>query len=126
MSDRLTSEREAEIRAWLGRLGEKINPDWHGPYSAMQDVLAELAAVRAERDQARAALRDAATQVAELESELAGAVIVSEALNRRLSQEQLAGSALYAALTMPTTPEQRQAALNKFTAVAQQVAGGAR
>jgi len=51
------------------------------------------------------------------------AVRVSEALNRRLSEEQLAGSALYAALTMPTTPEQRQAALDKFTAVAQQVFG---
>ncbi|MFI9344991.1 hypothetical protein ACIG0D_27550 [Streptomyces sp. NPDC052773] len=63
----------------------------------------------------------AEARVAELESDLARAVAVSEALYRRLSQEQLAGSALHAALTMPTTPEQRQAALDKFRAVAQQV-----
>jgi hypothetical protein len=91
--------------------------------TAVSDLLAELAAVRAERDKARAALRDAGDQIAELESDLAGAIVVSAALNRRLSEEQVAGSALYAALTMPTTPEQRQAALDKFTAVAQQVFG---
>jgi chromosome segregation ATPase len=85
--------------------------------------VAELDAVRKERDEARAALRDAADQISELESDFAGAVVVSEALNQRLSEEQLAGSALYAALTMPTTPAQRQAALDKFTAVAQQVFG---
>jgi len=62
-------------------------------------------------------------KVAELESEYAGAVSASESLHRRLTEEQLAGSALYAALTMPTTPAQRQAALDKFTAVAQQVFG---
>ncbi|MGW2010958.1 hypothetical protein [Streptomyces nigrescens] len=43
---------------------------------------------------------------------------VSEALNRRLSEEMLGGSALYAALTTPTTPEERQAALDKFQATA--------
>jgi hypothetical protein len=64
-------------------------------------------------------------ELAEAREELAAAVRVSETLNRRLSEEQLAGSALYAALTMPTTPEQRQAALDKFTAVAQQVSGAA-
>jgi hypothetical protein len=62
-------------------------------------------------------------KVAELESEYAGAIAASESLHRRLSEEQLAGSALFAALTMPTTPAQRQAALDKFTAVAQQVSG---
>jgi hypothetical protein len=47
---------------------------------------------------------------------------VSEALNGRLAKEMLAGSALYAALTMPTTPEQKQAAIDKFQAVAHRTA----
>lgn len=47
MSAPLTPQREAEIRAWVGRLGENYNPDWHGPHSAMNDVLAELAALPA-------------------------------------------------------------------------------
>ncbi|WP_406325876.1 hypothetical protein OG784_13075 [Streptomyces sp. NBC_01617] len=44
----LSPQREAEIRAWVGRLGENFNPDWHGPHSAMLDVLAELDRLRAE------------------------------------------------------------------------------
>ncbi|MFJ4637508.1 hypothetical protein ACIP69_18025 [Streptomyces hygroscopicus] len=60
-------------------------------------------------------------EVARLTRLLAEAVRVSEALNRRLYDEKLAGSALYAAMTQPTTPEQRQAALDQFQAVAQQV-----
>ena len=60
-------------------------------------------------------------RVAELEAENRDAVRVSEMLHRRLHDEMLAGSALYAALTMPTTPEQRQAALDRFTAVAQRI-----
>ncbi|MEU3851789.1 hypothetical protein [Streptomyces sp. NPDC029554] len=58
-------------------------------------------------------------RVAELEAELSEAGSVSETLHQRLTDEKLAGSALYAALTMPTTPEQRQAALDRFLAVAQ-------
>ncbi|MFD8088733.1 hypothetical protein [Streptomyces malaysiensis] len=57
----------------------------------------------------------------ERDGELGEAVRVSEALNRRLRDEQMAGSALYAAMTQPTTPEQRQAALDQFQSVAQQV-----
>jgi hypothetical protein len=60
-------------------------------------------------------------RVAELEAENRDAVRVSEALNRRLHDEMLAGSALYAALTMPTTPEQLQAALDQFRAVAKRI-----
>lgn len=60
-------------------------------------------------------------RVAELEAERAEAVDVSESLSRTLHEEMLAGSALYAALTLPTTPEQRQAALDRFTAVAARV-----
>jgi len=114
----LSAEREAEIREHVA-----TTKNWSIGNLAARALLAELDAVRKERDKARAALRDATDQIAELESDFAGAVVVSEALNRRLFEEQLAGSALYAALTMPTTPAQRQAALDKFTAVAQQVFG---
>lgn len=48
MSAPMTPQREAEIRAWVGRLGENFNPDWHGPHSAMNDVLAEVDRLRAE------------------------------------------------------------------------------
>ncbi|MFF9003735.1 hypothetical protein ACF1GW_39220, partial [Streptomyces achromogenes] len=72
---------------------------------------------------ARTDITAMADEIRRLRAELAAAVRVSEALHRRLSEEQLAGSALYAALTMPTSQEQRQAALDKFTAVAQQVSG---
>lgn len=58
-------------------------------------------------------------RVAELEAAHADAVDVSETLSRALHDEMLAGSALYAALTMPTTEQERQAALDRFTAVAQ-------
>jgi hypothetical protein len=60
-------------------------------------------------------------RAAELEAGRAEAVAVSETLSRALHDEMLAGSALYAALTMPTTPEQRQAALDRFAAVAQRI-----
>jgi outer membrane murein-binding lipoprotein Lpp len=59
-------------------------------------------------------------RVAELEAESDAAVGVSNALSGRLEAALLAGSALYAALTMPTTPEQKQAALDQFEAVASQ------
>ncbi|MFE6355925.1 hypothetical protein ACFVOO_24090 [Streptomyces rochei] len=123
-------------------LADFPHEDWQFAIHARTDVpalLAELAAVRAERDEAQAcvaeleaerhttneALSDAAEQfrrdrdrIAELEADLGEAAVTSEALNRALHNEKLAGSALYAALTMPTTPEQRQAALDKFKAVA--------
>ncbi|MCP9997934.1 hypothetical protein LUX34_23780 [Streptomyces werraensis] len=60
MSERLTPQREAEIDARAGHLYEystRHNDDWD--VLAGENVpalLAELAAVRAERDQARAAL----------------------------------------------------------------------
>ncbi|MFJ4974148.1 hypothetical protein ACIP6X_02155 [Streptomyces coeruleorubidus] len=68
----------------------------------------------------------AEARVTELEAErhttneaLSDAAEVSEGLYRALYDEKLAGSALYAALTMPTTTEQRQAALDRFLTVAQ-------
>ncbi|MFJ1993027.1 hypothetical protein [Streptomyces asiaticus] len=66
-------------------------------------------------------IRQQQERIAELETKLNEAARVSEALNRRLHDEQLAGSALYAAMTQPTTPEQRQAALDQFQSVARQV-----
>jgi hypothetical protein len=51
------------------------------------------------------------------------AVRVSETLSARLHEEVLAGSALYAALTMPTTPEELEAALAKFRTVARKEGG---
>ncbi|MFF8997115.1 hypothetical protein ACF1GW_30725 [Streptomyces achromogenes] len=86
------------------------------------NVIAAVAFVAAGKDPADE-IRRLRAELAEAREELAAAVRVSEALYRRLSEEQLAGSALYAALTMPTSQEQRQAALDKFTAVAQQVSG---
>ena len=83
-------------------------------YQVVRQQQADAAALLADNRRLRAEREEA-------QQELAAAVRVCEALHRRLSEEQLAGSALYAALTMPTTPEQRQAALDKFTAVAQQV-----
>ncbi|MGY5127350.1 hypothetical protein [Streptomyces nigrescens] len=68
-----------------------------------------------------AAFADLQSENTRLQAELSDAVRVSGALNRRLASEMVAGSALYSALTKPTTPEQRQAALDKFQAVAQQV-----
>lgn len=157
LADRLSPQREAEIRE-LCRGEARMAP--RGWMATAQELLAELAAVRKERDEARKQLDARTEDVAFLEratlpelrreiqhhkagkqrwrdraekaeAELADAVRVSEELNRRLIEEMLAGSALYAALTMPTTPEQLQDALTKFQAVAQKVigadaAGGAR
>lgn len=148
MTARLTPEREAEIAEHLA-----ATKNWSRGNLAARDLLAELYAERAEkallrrkitslrklqeqddteyaqaiaeRDRARTALREACDQIVALKSAHAEAGVVSEALHRRLTDEQLAGSALYAAMTMPTTPEQRQAALDRFTAVARQVASEA-
>ncbi|MFD8251945.1 hypothetical protein [Streptomyces werraensis] len=96
---------------------------------AREDVpalLARVAELEAERHTTNEALSEAAEalrrqrdRITDLEAAQAEAVSVSETLYQRLVDEKLAGSALYAALTMPTTPEQRQAALDRFHAVAQ-------
>lgn len=136
MSDRLTPQREAEIAeqlkqalsnagAFCGECGFEPGDrgcedcEWcyrrfaEGLLPILREVVAaERAAVRAERDQAKA-------RIAELEDANREVVEVSETLYQRLHDEKLAGSALYAALTMPTTPEQRQAALERFLAVAE-------
>ncbi|MGW7688922.1 hypothetical protein ACWGMA_08510 [Streptomyces asiaticus] len=76
----------------------------------------EIRAGKAERE------RDELTRLlGERDAALNEAARVSAAQYRRLRDEQLAGSALYAAMTQPTTPEQRQAALDQFRTVAQQV-----
>lgn len=117
--DALIEAVRAESAAENTRLERKVA----GLTAEQERDDAEYAKAIRERDRARSALREAADQVAELESHHAEAVVVSEALHRRLSAAMLAGSALHAALTMPTTPEQRQAALDQFTAVARQATG---
>lgn len=97
-------------------------------WAAWQDSAEELASQAASTllglgmlvpEGGAAELEELRARVAELEAAQAEAVSVSETLYQRLVDEKLAGSALYAALTMPTTPEQRQAALDRFHAVAQ-------
>lgn len=94
----------------------------------LNELSGEHERLLAERHETNESLSDAAEalranrdETAELERERTEAVGVSETLSRALHDEMLAGSALYAALTMPTTPEQRQAALDQFTAVAQRI-----
>lgn len=117
MSDRLSPQREAEITERLAEARRAAaEADW---------PLAEYQAIKQQQ-------ADTSTLLAELAAvrgELTEAIGVTEVLNRRLSEEMLAGSGLYAALTMPTTPEQLQAALDEFTAVARRTAaprGGTR
>jgi nitrogen fixation/metabolism regulation signal transduction histidine kinase len=137
MTDRLSPQRETEIgqraksraealTAWLDKFsplveGQREVEDAETVLSEdVPALLAELAAVRATLREACDQIAERDASHAELVEQQAEAVRVSAALSRRLSQEQLAGSALYAALTMPTTPQQRQDALDKFKAVAQQ------
>jgi hypothetical protein len=82
---------------------------------------AEADGRKAHGQKLEAELEQAKARVTELEAAHRDAVRVCEALSRRLSEEMVAGSGLYAALTMPTTPDERQAALDKFTATAQQI-----
>lgn len=91
------------------KYGTQVFTPQHTAETVQQKQQAEVADLKAEN--------------ARLRKELTEAAHVSEALHRRLTREQLAGSALYAALTMPTTSEQRQAALDQFTTVAHQVTG---
>jgi hypothetical protein len=141
--ERLSPEREAEIAA-------RVDAAHPGPWRRSDDegsleryVISEddLFAVsfgyrgnstQAEADfiaHARADVPALLAELAAVRAELTEAIGVTEGLNRRLSEEMLAGSGLYAALTMPTTPEQLQAALDEFTAVAKRTAapeGGTR
>jgi hypothetical protein len=123
----ILSNEGAQCGACSDEPGERACPDCE---KARARYVAALRAAgwasKAEREALLAEIRRLRTELAEAREELCAAVGVSEALSRRLIEEQLAGSALYAALTMPTTPEQRQAALDKFTAVAQQVSAAAR
>lgn len=104
-------QEEGQVVGWpcatATKYGTQVFTPLHEAETAQKKQQAEAAELQAEN--------------ARLREELTEAARVSESLYRRLTQEQLAGSALYAALTMPTTPEQRQAALDKFQAVAQQV-----
>lgn len=75
MSARLSPEREAEIAAAVALYEGHPNIGFaccsaHGPADGVRELLAELAAVRAERDQARAELAEFASRVNELESRL--------------------------------------------------------
>lgn len=101
----LTAEREAEIREWVEAMGRKRDIRYYGSWQQHGELLGEIDRLRA--------------RITELEAELADAVDVSETLNQALMDEKLAGSALYSALTMPTTAEERQAALGRFLAVAE-------
>lgn len=61
MSDRLSPQREAEIREWVHAMGQRKDIRYYGSWQQHGELLAELDAVRAERDQARmAALHEAA------------------------------------------------------------------
>lgn len=48
MTDRLTPEREAEIRGWLAVMGERKDIRYYGCHRDMTDLLAELDALRAD------------------------------------------------------------------------------
>lgn len=48
MSDRLTPEREADIRTWVADMGERKDIRYYGPHRDLTDLLAELDALRTE------------------------------------------------------------------------------
>ncbi|MFK4869039.1 hypothetical protein ACI3K4_27875 [Streptomyces sp. CSMPJR101] len=48
MSDRLTPEREAEIRGWVAVMGVRKDIRYYGSHHNMTDLLAELDALRAD------------------------------------------------------------------------------
>lgn len=84
--------------------GTEVFTPLHMAETAHEKQAAEVVALEAEN--------------ARLRAEISAAVRVSEAQYSRLHDEMLAGSALHAALTMPTTEEQRKAAIERFEAVA--------
>jgi hypothetical protein len=109
------------LAARVAELGVPLSADW-APSKPLPGYLAAIGQAGSEYEQALyAAYQQAMAEAERLRSELDEAVRVSETLNRRLQDEMLAGSALYAALTMPTEPEQLQAALTKFRTVARKV-----
>jgi hypothetical protein len=109
------------LAAAIAAKGVPLSADW-APPKPLPGYLAAIGQAGSEYEQALyAAYLQAAVEAERLRTELDEAVRVSETLNRRLQDEMLAGSALYAALTMPTEPEQLQAALDKFRAVARKV-----
>lgn len=64
MSDRLTPEREADIRTWVADMGERKDIRYYGPHRDLTDLLAELDALRAEN----AELGQEAAKLAALEA----------------------------------------------------------
>ena len=82
------------------------------------EVFSPLHAAETAQEKQRAELDHLKAENTRLRAELSAAVRVSETLHGRLHDEKLAGSALHAALTMPTTEEQRKAAIEQFEAVA--------
>lgn len=100
----------AEVRRLRGALSEAC-----GQVAGLES---ELGGASASLSDTAVRMRADAARIAELEGANSAAVAVSETLYRTLTDEKLAGSALYAALTQPTTSEQRQAALDQFLAVA--------
>ncbi|MGW0584472.1 hypothetical protein ACWD25_53245 [Streptomyces sp. NPDC002920] len=57
MSERLTAQREAEIQGWVAAMGQRKDIRYYGAHQNMTDLLTELAAVRAERDELAARTR---------------------------------------------------------------------
>jgi hypothetical protein len=109
------------LAAAIAAKGVPLSADW-APQPALPGYLVAIGQAGSEYERALyAAYLQAAVEAERLRTELDEAVRVSETLNRRLQDEMLAGSALYAALTMPTEPEQLQTALDKFRAVARKV-----
>lgn len=98
MSDRLSPQREAQIREQVASaiyptygqenrnrslaIADLIMPTVH------ESVAVELAMVRAERDEARATLREACAQVAELEDEISGYSAQVSSLKAELATER--------------------------------------
>lgn len=128
---RIAAEENARLRAELDRLRAERDRYRLAYESARERAAAYgegILRIVSDRETYQKWLKDSQAEVERLtrllgerDAELGEAVRVSEALNRRLYDEKLAGSALYAAMTQPTTPEQRQAALDQFQSVVQQV-----
>ncbi|MHC3427242.1 hypothetical protein [Streptomyces sp. DT18] len=108
---RTLSAEVTRLRAALSAAADDVNE----LTDEIADWSAKNAALRAERAEAQ-------RQVAELTNANDDAVRLSEYHVNRIFAAMNAGSALYAALTMPTTEQQRQDALDQFTAVAHRTA----
>lgn len=127
----MTAESLPEVVARVGALPmpvgseprtlDVVEEELTGANLSLYEEEQETARLRLALASAQRGRRQLRARVAELEAANRDAVRVSETLSRRLHDEMLAGSALYAALTMPTTPEQLQAALDRFRAVAKRI-----